>query len=208
MQKLNIPQQIENVLKSLLHKWMEGVCAQVESCVPVDEIEVSEVEHESRAGFMPYTNGGLQVSIWSILSYAQSSGNYFHPAIRDFIEKQQDLCFDMFKHDKGLDSEMSLSEVWDNEELKEEYWDYENEWMTEAYYIGASVYYYGSDNYYNPLPDKVDCLYFKAYYNLSEYGEERNNVNICEMTIPLSELTGKDKIVKLKQVKDMLWQFI
>lgn len=202
MEKLTIPALLDKAIVTILERVGKRLASQYESWVSQDEIVAEAVEHRCRDGFIPFTNGGYVLNVPLCLSISYSSGRYFNDEIKTYADKQQEDCLDMFCHDFDIDKER-VWELMDNDQsLKESFWDYENEWMIQPYYLILRAVYYKSDNWRNKTGK--DCIVFDLAYNMSEYCDERGAKNVFSETVLVESLS----IPVIKGIKDKLLAFV
>lgn len=203
MEKLQVSGLLERAIILILEHVGKRLASQYESFVSQDEIAIEAIEHECRDGFLPFTNGGYVVNIPLCLSTAYSSECYFNDEIKAYADKQQEECLDMFCREFNIDKE-KVWELMDNDQsLKESYWDYENEWMFQPYYLTLRAVYYKADNHWNNKTGE-DCVLFDLAYNMSEYGFEKWDKNVFSERVLVENLS----IPVIKGIKDKMLAFV
>lgn len=192
MNKLIVDSKIEQAIIDMLSNISERVNTQYDSYW--GDKEVDEIEYKSRDGFMSMNNGGYSVDTLHSLAHSIGSGNFLCDAIRNAASYEQLLAMQCFIDEQGLsDNCYSLtdSECWDiiskEDDIKDSFYDYENNFTDGTYYTTTRAMYYCADNYYNKKG--VDCVVIDFAYNLDEYGMDNKGVNLYCRTVPLSELT-------------------
>lgn len=192
MNKLTVDSKIEQAIIDMLSKISARVNTQYDGYW--GDKEVDEIEYKSRDGFMSMNNGGYSVDTLHSLAHSVGSGNFLCDAIRNAAEYEQLLAMQCFIDEQGLaDNCYSLtdSECWviisKDDDIKESFYDYENNFNDGTYYTTTRAMYYCADNYYNKKG--VDCVVIDFAYNLDEYGRDNKGVNLYCRTVPLSELT-------------------
>ena len=192
MNKLTVDSKIEQAIIDMLDNVALRVNTQYDGYW--GDKEVDEIEYKSRDGFMSMNNGGYSVDTLHSLSQTIGSGNVLCDAIENAASYEQLLAMQCFIDEQGLaDNCYSLtnSECWDiiskEDDIKESFYDYENNFNDGTYYTTTRAMYYCADNYYNKKG--VDCVVIDFAYNLDEYGRDNKGVNLYCRTVPLSELT-------------------
>lgn len=192
MKKLTVDSKIEQAIIDMLSNISERVNTKYDGYWY--DKEVDAIEYKSRDGFMSMNNGGYDISTLHSLSCAIGSGNMLCDAIRNAAEYEQLLAMQCFIDEQGLaDNCYSLtnSQCWDiiskDDDIKESFYDYENNFTDGTYYTTTRATYYCADSYYNKKG--VDCVVIDFAYNLDEYGRDNKGVNLYCRTVPLSELT-------------------
>lgn len=192
MNKLTVDSKIEQAIIELLTNISLRVNTQYDGYW--GDKEVDEIEYKSRDGFVSMNNGGYSVDTLHSLAHSIGSGDFLCDAIRNAASYEQLLAMQCFIDEQGLsDNCYSLtdSECWDiiskDDDIKESFYDYENNFNDGTYYTTTRAMYYCADNYYNKKG--VDCVVIDFAYNLDEYGRDNKGVNLYCRTVPLSELT-------------------
>lgn len=193
MSKLSVSPLLEKAIRLILVNVGQALHVQYQGL----NIELEQIEHESYPGFWAWNNGGYMFNLYLDIGRAWASGQYFHSDIRAFIENQENICFDAFCHENGLnpeDIDLILN--------MPEFWDYQNDWMVQEYLITIRAVYYKADNWRND--SGKDKIVFDLAYNLSEYGNDNDAVNVYRKEVLVENLT----IPLLKQIKDELLAFV
>lgn len=192
MKKLTVDSKIEQAIIDMLSNISGRVNTQYDGYWGDKDVE--EIEYKSRDGFMSMNNGGYDISTLHSLSCAIGSGNFLCDAIRNAAEYEQLLAMQCFIDEQGLaDNCYSLtdSECWSiiskDDDIKDSFYDYANDFTDGTYYTTTRAIYYCADNYYNKTGG--DCVVIDFAYNLDEYGRDNKAVNLYCRTIPLGELT-------------------
>ncbi len=192
MKKLTVDSKIEQAIIDMLSNISGRVNTQYDGYWGDKDVE--EIEYKSRDGFMSMNNGGYDISTLHSISCAIGSGNFLCDAIRNAAEYEQLLAMQCFIDEQGLaDNCYSLtdSECWSiiskDDDIKDSFYDYANDFTDGTYYTTTRAIYYCADNYYNKTGG--DCVVIDFAYNLDEYGRDNKAVNLYCRTVPLGELT-------------------
>lgn len=197
MSKLVVSPLLEKAIQIVLINVSQALHREYEGWGSCFNVELDEIEHESYPGYWAWTNGGYIFNIPLDLRLAWSSGNYFHSDLQVFVENQENLCFDAFCQENKLKPENK-----DTILNMPDFWDYQNEWMLIPYSIVLRAVYYKADNWRND--SGKDKIVFDLAYNLSEYGNDNDAVNVYRKEVLVENLT----IPLLKQIKDELLAFV
>lgn len=192
MNKLTVDSKIDQAIIDMLSNILERVNTKYYGYWY--DKEVDAIEYKSRDGFMSMNNGGYSVDTLHSLAHSTGSGNFLCDAIRNAAEYEQLLAMQCFIDEQGLaDNCYSLtdSECWNiiskDYDIKDSFYDYENNFSDGTYYTTTRAMYYCADNFYNKTNN--DCVVIDFAYNLDEYGRDNKGVNLYCRTVPLSELT-------------------
>ena len=135
--------------------------------------EIEENETEARSGFIPSQNGGFELVAYADFNAAYGSGCIPH-AIADMLEQTLRDCESDFRREKGLADGVN---PWDKEqvgeEVQEEYWDWENTWLSEGttYFYKVRVILYDTDNGFNETGEP-EALILAGINTDLEYGRD------------------------------------
>jgi len=184
MLKMILPEALQNALLTALEDHASYFDKYETHGLPVD---VEEIEHQSRDGFMPYTNGGYTLSFMSDLSLAWGSGSH-SKVIPPFIESCLSDALKWFKDENpsfNLDDDSN-----ENSELLEEFYEYESEYMYESseFWYQLRVIFFSADNYRNITGE--DEIYIVSGTN-TDFSYKRNSglQEAFKKTFKVSELT-------------------
>lgn len=213
MQQLNVPITLSSHIKDALQKLVDDnrVPENYGGCV---DTQVSEIEHKSYDGFIPFTNGGFQLTLPTDLRSAFGSGSMpsnknvsgelervieavLKDSLKEFCLKNAAKLSELFTDEEIMEASDDvinyhvLYEL-DKGELAEELSEYESEYMTEGgtFFYQFRVMYYADDNARNE--SGVDELLFMAGTNLDfEYGRDKGLEISYELCVPLKGLTNE-----------------
>lgn len=209
MIKLVLEATIDAAIKSLVQEIADNCRIKYESYFDSD-FAVEEIEYKSRDGFIAFTNGGYECSIAFTLD-SVANGNVFHSAIKECYDSIMLDCMRDYIRENNLELDNGKSvfdytdgECWSiidtEDEIKESYYDFEQEYCDAVYYITVRAVYYNTDN--SQL--KGGGVLFDLAYNLDDYGRDCNAVNVFSTVLGLDELT----IEKIKEVENKMQSFI
>ena len=221
MNRLNISKELNDYLETSIQDIVDdnGVPENYGGCV---DTMVQSVAHESYSGFIPFTNGGFDLTLPTDLNSVVSSGAAPTEAvadkiIEDAIDYSLEMAFDSFMDEKReelaeiftpeemnakySESIISYSELDERNQgsLAEELSEYENSCLTEGstFFYQFRVLFFADDNCRNELGE--DELLFMAGTNLDfEYGRDKGLEVSYEKSVPLKGLTTDmvDQIIK------------
>jgi|GEM_PF-3246664 len=143
---------------------------------------VDRIENESRPGFFPFTEGGWRAMPWGLLSNLQGSGRHtgmLSLAVEEAERHARESYMD--EHD-GVDP-------WEydhDDGEREEWFEYEQEWMDQTFFIDIRATYFAAGNSRNRSGE--DEVWFSVMLNLDEYGRDTRGVIVWERDVKLSEL--------------------
>ncbi len=131
--------------------------------------ELDPIETEPYSGFIPFTDGGFEIGAYADFRAAHGSGCVPN-AIQEMLDSTLKDCAESFVREKGLPEGC---DPWDEEEVREEYWDWEDTWLSEGctYFYKVRAIFYRADNSRNETGS--DEWYFWACLNVDlEYGRD------------------------------------
>ncbi len=212
--------QIPTPTKTALLECFESITEKLEMDFESGyETEVTEVAHESCEGFIPFTNGGYDLTIPVTLMDLSSKGALpvnadiskqiedvieysYKMALEGFVEDNAEIVKKLFpnmdtkKPDADIINYHTLYEM-DQGELAEELSEFEYSYLTEGstLFIQVKAFFFDKENSRNITGN--DEIYFHAGYNLDfDYGRDRGLELSYERTIKAYELTPQ-RIVEL-----------
>ncbi len=175
------------------------------------EPKPSEIEHESRDGFIPYTDGGWSLMVMNTLSSMRGSGEtYAEPAntelenaidyslecvvgdfINDNLEELASIYEDIGEDAETLREVVSYHDLYDKGEgeLAEKLSEIEDTYLSEGgeFWLVLRASYYSAENYRNESGE--DEIYFHAGVNTDfQYGRDKGLVITFDKTVKVSEL--------------------
>jgi hypothetical protein len=199
---------IPNSINEQLNEMFEELYSQTETEFEV-EPNVTEVEHQSRDGFIPFTNGGGHLVATIDLAHLHGMGKDFvNEEVSNELEKVLDNCYrdsreQFIANNRERLSKMFTAELLDSNsdkinyhslydlkagELAEELSETEYEWMSTALFVEHRVQFYAADNYRNETGQDEIC--FLSGVNLDfEYGRDKGLVTTFEKTVPVNDLS-------------------
>ncbi len=211
MEKMKLPEHIEARLNDVMSELGEELISEYESYADIESC-LSEVEHEARDGFFPYTNGGINITIPVDLSHVESTGKYPENAkvtqeIRRVIDSDYDTALSSFcdQHKQELSKHYSVEQLKQCDVgiinytdlcdkgldvLADTLSEYENDALVAGgtFFIQCRAIYFSTDNSRNETGE--DEIYFMSGINLDfEYGRDKGLETIYERTIKVFDLT-------------------
>jgi len=211
MEKMKLPEHIEARLNVVMLALSEELSSEYESYVDA-ESSLSEIEHEARDGFFPYTNGGIDITIPVNLEQIESAGKYpvndkVTQELRRVIGNDYDIALELFcdQNKQALSKHYSVEQLEQHDNKVINYTDlcdkgldtladllsgYETDAVSEGgtFFIQCRAIYYSADNSHNETGE--DEIYFMSGVNLDfEYGREKGLETIYERTIKAFDLT-------------------
>ena len=183
MPRMNISDHKNDLIETMMQDCME----EVETDFEAWDTKLEDLPFESHDGFWCWIDGGFQAMILQDLSMCGGSGR-FPIFIQEIYEQQQTDCEESFKDETGID----YSGNYDNltYEQKEQYWDYENNWMSEgtSFWLHIKAQFYAADNSRNK--SGVDEVLFMAGVNTDfGYGRDSGLQVTYERNLPVSRCT-------------------
>lgn len=226
MYKMNVPitlsSHIENALQELVNN--NRVPENYGGCV---DTHVREITHRSHDGFIPFTNGGFDLTLPTDLHYVYGSGNgpcnkkvsdqidkvieqSLQDALEAFCEHNSEklgfyFLIDQIKNPNA--DVINYQSLYDMEqgELAEELSEYETENLSEGatFFYQFRVIYYAADNTRNESGD--DEILFLAGTNLDfEYGRDKGLEVTYENCVPVELLTTEQIDVIINEMVESI----
>ena len=175
-------------IKDKLEEGFDDIATEYE----LDSVKGDEVEHESRDGFMPFTDGGFEVSGYTSIDYLSATGKGLptealdkevarvqddaytdskEEFLKEFPEIGEELGADLDYNtlqDKGYGDEAeTLSEM-------------ERDYMVASILFHITAYYYAPGNARSDFPES-NSLYVKYAVNTDyDYHREKGDVIVAE----------------------------
>ncbi len=211
---------LQNNLETYLHDALVELTDDVELKYEM-EGNLTEINHEGYDGFIPFTNGGYDLTVPMILNYVVGSGKYpgnddIKKKIDDVVEYSTQLALESFceQHIEQLSKLFTVEQLEkpdfdiinyhhlydiDQGQLAETLSEYESESLMEGstFFLQYRVLYFTADNSRNVSGE--DELYFLSGVNLDfEYGRDKGLETVYERNVKVSELTPEliDGIIK------------
>lgn len=156
------------------------------------------IEHRSLDGFIPYTNGGFQITLMSDIYSSIGSGS-FPESLRVEFDRLQEQCEQDYRSDNDIDDETEIDYNDDTD-----FHEYEQSYLTEQseFWYTLNVSYYTSDNDRLPEHKGKDKLHIISGVN-TDYGYGRDyglSVTYDEV-IPVKGLTVTHLLRLLNKAK-------
>jgi len=207
MTKLRYPEHLETSMQECFDELKDDFEYETES-----EGTINEIEHASRDGFIPFTDGGLHltipVTLYDIYGRGKTFGNdkvaaqldtdcqnSLQMALEAFCETNETELKKLFTTEqlaKPSYDDINYHDLYEtgNSELAEILSETEQAYMTEGstFWVDFRVQYYSADNYRNE--SGVDEICFLSGVNLDyDYGRDKGLETVYEATIPVKGLT-------------------
>ncbi len=160
--------------------------------------------------FLHILTGGYESNCTFTLD-SVAGGTVFHPAIQACYDRIMLECMRDYIRDNNLELDNGKSvldytdgECWaiiaGDDEIKESYFDFEQDYCESVYYITVRAVYYDKEN------GQLDGggVLFDLAYNLDDYGRENRAVNVFSTVLGLEELT----LETIKEVENKMQSFI
>jgi len=209
MEAMNIPTALSSHIEEKLQDAMDKLPENYGGCI---DKEVNDIGHTSYDGFIPFTNGGFDLTVPTDLRSTWGSGDYpANKKVREYLEgvvetSQQDALeafvqenksvFEAMFPDADLDKPtydlINYHDLYDNDhgDLAERLSEIEDEWLTEGgtFFYQMRAMYFSADNARNE--SGVDEILFLAGTNLDfEYGRDNGLEVTYENNVPVEGLT-------------------
>jgi len=194
---LTLPQEIDETIRARMLALAEIVSSQYESLTFEDDIEIENIPHNSRDGFIAFTNGGYSISLVMDTSTAISTGRFISPEVREFCERLQkdaETYFISENEERLTEAGYSdeLANFWDileqDDELKEDYYNYEMEYISTAYYVEIRAMFFSSKNHRCSKGYNGEIA-FDFSVNLDEYGREKYGKPLAAVSLEVEGIT-------------------
>lgn len=176
------------------------------------------IEHESRSGFIPFTDGGWRCMIMDDLSRVDSSGSTYaegpQASLQKAIDYSHDCALEAFIEEYGpqlrllydtsdldLDQQVSYHDLYEKGAgwLAEKLSEAESESLQEGgdFWLELRAQYYSAANTRNETGE--DEIWFCAGINLDfQYGRDEGLAETFRRTVKVSELT-EEKLAEIVQ---------
>ena len=206
---MEVPELFESMIADKFEAAMDDLPENYGGCV---YSHVTDICHKSYDGFIPFTNGGFDLTVPTDLRSAWGSGDYpSNVKIRAELERvmessQQDAMenfvqenkseFEKLFPDADLDNPtldlINYHELYDMDQgkLAEDLDMYESDYMTEGgtFFYQLRAMYFSADNFRNE--SGKDEIYFLAGVNLDfEYGRDKGLEITYEKNVPVEDLS-------------------
>jgi hypothetical protein len=212
-------------------KWCHGWAEELKEFLTSNEMaydaKVKRVENVGYDGFIPFTEGGIDMIASQCLSYDHDTGaapKLIQPIIDSCLKDAQEewdrrhpeCTYEVIFGDEGcgdpdqlmLPAHPPRPEPYESQ--REEYYDFERTWLTEGstYFWKARVLFYAADNYRNDTGED-EVLFCVGINDDLEYG--RDSISwlpngpkthwLWEKTIPVRRLTEARVAVFARQAR-------
>jgi len=209
MELMNVPVTLSSHLKEKLLDAMYNLPENFGGCI---DTQVNDICHTSYDGFIPFTNGGFDLTVPTDLCSAWGSGSYpanekarkylkgvietsQQDALESFVQENKSIFEELFP-DQDLDNPkydlINYHRLYDMDkgDLAEQLSEYEYSYMTEGstFFYQLRVMFYSADNLRNESGE--DEILFLAGTNFDfEYGRDSGLEVSYENNVPVSLLT-------------------
>lgn len=227
-----VPSPFNPPVRDMAKEWCQDVCDTLTGWDDCYDARVSEVENESRSGFIPFTDGGYDGVGYATLRSAYSSGSV-PKAIQPYLDRELKDIEEAWdsehpKHTYAWIFEESDPEAdegqaalfgpsRERDHWREKYWDFENEYMSEGgtYFYKVRALFYDSDSSSNETgePEILFCVGINTDFEygrdhiawLSAYGSDPQCTKwLWERTVKAKDLTPELRDELIKQATDAL----
>lgn len=224
MEKMYVPTELETRIGEKLLEAMDDLPENYGACV---DTQVNDICHTSYDGFLPYTNGGFDLTVPTDLMSTWGSGSgpgnkkvseYLdsvietsqQDALESFVQENKSVFEAMFP-DADLDEPtydlINYHKLYDmgHGDLAERLSEIEQEWLTEGgtFFYQLRAMYYSADNIRNESGE--DEILFLAGTNLDfEYGRDKGLEVTYENCVPVSLLTGEEVDTIISEMIDSI----
>jgi len=209
MELMNVPVTLLSHLEEKLQDAIDDLPENYGDCI---DTYVQHICHTSYAGFMPFTNGGFDLTVPTDLRSAWGSGSYpANEKMREYLEgvvetSQQDAleCFvqenktvleELFPDqdlDNPKDDLINYHKLYDMDQsdLAERLSEMEYEWLSEGgtFFYQMRAMFYSADNLRNES-GKDEILFLAGTNTDFEYGRYSGLEVAYENNVPVSLLT-------------------
>lgn len=183
MELMHVPTKLLACLESTLEEHRQGFDAYEIHYHP-DNVE--KIAHKGYDGFIPFTNGGYELSFMSDLSLASGSGSH-SKVIQPYIESCQKDALEYFKQENtDFDETNSEDQLWN------EFYEYESNYLCESseFWYQLRVIFYSADNYRN-VSGKDEILVISGTNTDFTYGRDSGLQIAFEKNLIVDGLTCK-----------------
>jgi len=224
MEEMHVPEFFETLIGEKLLEAMDDLPENYGACV---DTQIEDICHTGYNGFIPFTNGGFDLTVPTDLRSIESSGDFpSNIKIKSKLEKVMDACYADSLRDFCNDNKEKLAELFTPEQLEdpkqdiinyhilyemnqgqlaEELSEYESEYMSAGgtFFYQLRAMYFKADNCRNV--SGKDEIYFLAGVNLDfEYGRDEGleityekNISVEDLTIKQIETTIKEMVASI-----------
>ena len=224
MEKMNVPVTLSSYIQEKLQDAMDDLPENYGGCI---DTCVNEIEHKSRDGFIPFTNGGFDLMVPTDLMTMWGSGSGpSNEKINDYLQgviesSQQDALESFVEENKSIFEELFPDVDMDNPtddpinyhilydmgqgDLAEKLSEHEHMYMTEGstFFYQLRAMYYSADNSRNESGD--DEILFMAGVNLDfEYGRDKGLEVTYENCVPVELLTNEEVDVIISEMVESI----
>lgn len=208
---------------NLVRRWARDVSSEEYSGVWSCDHEIENIENRHVSGFVPFTDGGVDVVIPASMSYCDSSGSCPN-AIQPYLDAARKDCEDEWDSQNPehtvewiysetppqgdlLDPKAAQAE---KDRWREKYFDFEQEWMSEGetfFYKVRAIYHGDEHRSESGEPEILFCVGINTDFEygrdhiawLSCYGGDPQCTKwVWEATVKAADLT-EDLIEEMKK---------
>ena len=224
MYKMNVPVTLSSHIEEKLQDAMDDLPENYGGCI---DTCVQEICHTSYDGFIPFTNGGFDLTVPTDLRSMFGSGSgpanekvskYLdsviessqQDALEEFVRENKSVFEELFP-DADLDNPtydlINYHDLYDMDQgnLAEQLSEFEDQYMTEGgtFFYQLRAMYYSADNIRNESGD--DEILFLAGTNLDfEYGRDSGLEVTYENCVPVSLLTVEEIDTIISEMVDSI----
>ena len=224
MEKMYVPESLEHHIVEKLQEAMDDLPENYGGCV---DTMVQPIEHKSYDGFIPFTNGGFELTVPTDLMSMYGSGSgpsnkkideYLQgviessqqDALESFVQENKPVFEELFP-DADLENPtyylINYHKLYDMDQgaLAEQLSEYEHSYMTEGstFFYQLRAQYYSADNIRNESGD--DEIVFIAGVNTDfEYGRDKGLEVTFEECVPVSLLSKAQVDVIIAEMLDSI----
>jgi len=224
MELMNVPVTLSSHIAEKFQDAMDDLPENYGGCV---DTSVQEICHTSYDGFIPFTNGGFDLTVPTDLYSMYGSGSgpcnekiskYLNSVIESsqqdsleqFVQENKSVFEELFP-DADLDNPsydlINYHDLYnmDQGNLAEQLSEYENEYLSEGgtFFYQLRAMYYSADNFRNESGD--DEIVFIAGVNLDfEYGRDNGLEITYENCVPVELLTIEEIDTIISEMVDSI----
>lgn len=212
---------------NLVKDWCEEVSEDTSQFGDAYDYKLEPVEHESRSGFIAFTNGGWDGIVFASLGSAYSSGDT-PKVIQPYLDSALKEAEEEFDREHGEGTVKAIY-AWGDDPaqlpliegvrqpdhpLQEEWWEFQDEWLRsgDTYFYKVRALYFDSDNSRNESGEPE--VFFAVGVNTDfEYGRDHiawaggqqtqwvweKNVKVADITPELIETFKKEAMDALRE---------
>lgn len=209
MEKMNVPLDIETRIADKLLEAMDDLPENYGACI---DTQINDICHTSYDGFIPFTNGGMDLTVPTDLRSAWGSGSFpCNKKVREYLEgviesSQQDALESFVQENKSVFEKLFPDADLDNPtydlinyhalydmdrgDLAERLSEIEDEWLSEGatFFYQLRAMYYSADNARN-VSGEDEILFLAGINTDFEYGRDSGLEVVYENNVPVSLLT-------------------